>query len=148
MHEKRKSMTKNIRHRGTVIGIAGRQLVVSLNSSTQCDGCSLSAHCHADNIRLDHVLADCPEGTASYSIGQSVVVVMNSRQGLKASMVAFAYPLLLMVVLLFGFHIAGATDAIAAAAAIAGVAIYYVALYCTGKKWQQQFHVTVENTEN
>ena len=66
------------------------------------------------------------------------------RQGLKASFLAFLYPLLIMVGLMFGLHAVDCSDELAVGLALGSIALYFLILYMTRVKWQSQFSFFVE----
>lgn len=137
-------MNSKIKHEGTIVSIGSDRIEVSIGEQAACAGCKVASQCNASNIKVKQLSVVCPDGTSCYHIGQHVVVAASIRQGLKASFLAFLYPLLIMVGLMFGLHAVGCSDELAVGVALGSIALYFLIMYMTRVKWQSQFSFFVE----
>ncbi len=119
-------------HQGIVTHVNGSQAEVRIERAEACASCSAARLCGAGKRGGHTVSASCPEGLR-LSAGDTVVVQCSERQGLRASLWAYAVPLALLVAVVW---LAGAllhNEGLAALLAIVSLAVYYTALHYAGR---------------
>jgi positive regulator of sigma E activity len=85
--------------------------------------------CGVDESK-DRIVEVATSDAAAYSVGESVEVALASRSvGAKSVLWAYVVPFFVLLVVLVGLTMFGASEGIAALSAIAGVGVYYVVLW-------------------
>lgn len=88
-------------HSGTVSGISGDSVFVSLEENIHCDSCRIKSACGISESKNKKIEIHSP--LDSFSMNEEVQVVLKKSIGLKAVFWAYLFPFILMVgVLLVG----------------------------------------------
>ena len=136
------SRIETIKHDGIVESIGEGKVTVRILQASACSSCSARQLCRSSESKekLIEVRGDHP----TLHVGDSVTLQGSVRQGLRASLLAYIVPLILMVVALFyGTHLNG--EAAGALAALLVLAIYYGVLYLLRNKLGKQFEFSITN---
>lgn len=123
-------------HEGIVESIGTDSCRVRILQASACSTCSARQLCRSSESqeKVIEVKGHYP----TLHIGDSVTLSGSVRQGLRASILAYALPLLFMLIALFlGVHLGG--EGIGALAAIVTLAIYYGVLYLARDKLGKEF---------
>ena len=136
------SRIETIQHDGIVESIGAGKVTVRILQASACSSCSARQLCRSSESKekLIEVRGNYP----TLHVGDSVTLQGSVRQGLRASLLAYIVPLILMVVALFyGTHLNG--EAAGALAALLVLAIYYGGLYLLRNKLGKQFEFSITN---
>ena len=136
------SRIETIKHDGIVESIDAGKVTVRILQASACSSCSARQLCRSSESKekLIEVRGDYP----TLHVGDSVTLQGSVRQGLRASLLAYIVPLILMVAALFyGTHLNG--EAAGALAALLVLAIYYGGLYLLRNKLGKQFEFSITN---
>ena len=136
------SRIETIKHDGIVESIGAGKVTVRILQASACSSCSARQLCRSSESKekLIEVRGDYP----TLHVGDSVTLQGSVRQGLRASLLAYIVPLILMVAALFyGTHLNG--EAAGALAALLVLAIYYGVLYLLRNKLGKQFEFSITN---
>ena len=144
MHEFECIMSRigTIKHDGIVESIDADKVTVRILQASACSSCSARQLCRSSESKekLIEVRGNYP----TLHVGDSVTLQGSVRQGLRASLLAYIVPLILMVAALFyGTHLNG--EAAGALAALLVLAIYYGGLYLLRNKLGKQFEFSITN---
>lgn len=135
---------KTIKHEGIVENIGADLCTVRILQASACSSCSARQLCRSSESKEKVI-----EVKGNYSIlnvGDTVTLVGSVRQGLRASLLAYVVPLILMLASLFvGAHIGG--EAIGALSALAVLAVYYTLLYLLRNKIGKHFYFKIETNQ-
>ena len=119
----------NIKHCGEVVRVADDKVWVRMTVNSACSGCHARAVCGVDESK-DKIVEVATSDAASYSVGESVEVALESRSvGAKSVFLAYVVPFFVLLIVLVGLTAFGASEGVSALSAIAGVGIYYVVLW-------------------
>ncbi len=136
-----------ILHEGVVISVRGSQAEVLITRSSACEACAAASLCHSAQGRQTVVSATCEGGFVPFA-GDHVVVEATVGQGLRATLMAYVVPLVLMVVVLaLAIPLLG-SEALAALVALVVLAVYYVALHFMGRRMCQSLSFIVKGNIN
>ena len=122
------AINENIEHSGRVQRIEGRTVFVAITSNSACGSCRARKACGVSES-AEKIIEVETASAGSYEVGEEVIVAVRKRAGLRAVLFAYVIPLAVLTVLLAGVKAAGAEDGAAAAASLAGVALYYLLLW-------------------
>ena len=133
-----------IRHEGIVERIGTESCQVRILQASACSSCSARQLCRSSESKekLIEVRGHYP----TLHVGDGVTLVGSVRQGLRASLLAYVVPLILMLAALFiGVHLGG--EGIGALAALLVLALYYGALYLMRDRLGKEFAFEIVNSK-
>lgn len=133
-----------IRHEGIVESVGTESCSVRILQATACSGCSARQMCRSSESKekLIEVRGHYP----TLRVGDSVTLSGSVRQGLRASVLAYVVPLILMLIALFaGTRISG--EGIGALAALLLLALYYGMLYLLRDKLGKKFEFKINGKQ-
>lgn len=136
--------TRQIEHSGTVIGVENGVLKVEILNSSACGACSAANMCSASEKRRK-VVDVLPEDGVDYAVGDVVEFVGEESMGVKAVVIAYVVPTLLVVGGLVLGHLAGWGDGASALAGLFPLVPYYIALNLLRHKLDRSFVFKTRN---
>ena len=136
------SQTETIKHDGIVESIGADKVTVRILQASACSSCSARQLCRSSESK--EKLIEVKGYYPTLKAGDNVTLQGSVRQGLRASLLAYIVPLILMVVALFcGTHLSG--EAAGALAALLVLGIYYGGLYLFRDKIGKRFEFSITN---
>ena len=132
---------ETIKHEGVVENIGTESCLVRILQASACSSCSARQLCRSSESKekLIEVRGHYP----TLHVGDAVTLVGSVRQGLKASVLAYIVPLVLMVAALFaGTRLAG--EGVGALAALLALVLYYGVLCLLRDKLGKEFAFKIE----
>lgn len=146
-------MNDEIRHKGRIETISGEHVRVRIVQTSACLHCKIAGHCNSADSK-EKVIDVLTKHAIKYEIGQEVVVVIGSKVGLKAVLLAFVLPVVIaMAVICVALNITSTdgmyslpeqySQGVAAAAGMLTFVLFYVGLYFFRDtlKGKFQFHI-------
>lgn len=142
-------MNDEVRHEGIIDSINGEHITVRITQTSACLHCKIAGHCNSADSK-EKLVDVWEKDTSRYELGQKVTVVIGSKIGLKAVMLAFVLPVIISIIAIaITLNVTDSQDAFnndelmqQAAAALAGIMvfiIYYVGLYFFRGSLQEKF---------
>ncbi len=136
-------MADIIKHRGIVEKIEGSHVVVRIVQTSACSSCSAKGLCNASESKEKQI--DVYGVDTSYRIGEEVVVCGTTSMGMRAVILAFGIPLLILLMALFVTMRMTDGDALLSAfVALLAVVPYYSVIYFMKDKLNKTFSFTIE----
>ena len=130
-----------IRHEGIVESIGAKSCLVRILQASACSSCSARQLCRSSESK--EKVIEVKGHYPTLQVGDNVTLIGSVRQGLRASVLAYVIPLIIMLVALFvGTRLSG--DGIGALAALLFLAIYYGILFLFRDKLDKQFSFKIE----
>lgn len=120
-------MNSDIRHDGIVSAINGRHIQVRILQTSACGGCKIASRCSASEMKEKTV--DVFADSASYRVGQEVVVSTTQIVARRALLLGFALPLALLLTVLLSMFLMGYDEVYAGLVALLSLFPYYVLLW-------------------
>ncbi len=137
------NMTNNIKHLGIVESIDGSRLKVRITQTSACASCGAKAHCRVSESKEKTIDVYNREGVP-YQVGEQVWIVATASMGMKAVLLAFVIPFLILLVgLVIGLRLTG-SEAGAAFIALGALVPYYLIIYICRKRIGRSFVFTLE----
>ena len=135
------SKAETIRHEGIIESLGAEGCTVRILQASACSSCSARQLCRSESKeKLVEVRGHYP----TLHVGDRVMLVGSVRQGLRASVLAYVVPLIIMLVVLFLVtHHYG--EKLGALAALLALALYYGVLFLLKDKLAGQFSFRIEN---
>lgn len=136
-------MTNNIKHLGIVENINGSHLKVKIVQTSACASCSAKAHCHVSESKEKTIDVYNRENIPC-KIGEQVWIVGTTSMGMKAVLLAFIIPfLIILAALIAALHLTE-NEVVAALIALGTLIPYYLIIYMCRKRLSRSFVFTLE----
>ncbi len=132
---------ETIRHEGIIESIGAKSCLVRILQASACSSCSARQLCRSSESK--EKVIEVKGHYPTLQVGDNVTLIGSVRQGLRASVLAYVIPLIIMLVALYvGTRLGG--DGIGALAALLFLAIYYGILFLFRDKLDKQFSFKIE----
>ena len=121
-------MAELISHKGKVISAGQGKVGVEIISESACAACHAAGLCGMSESKRK--IVEVP--TSSYdgfTPGQDVEVCLAPKTGLKAVLLSYVLPVMLLLILILSLLKIGLSELLAGVFSLAGVALYYLVLY-------------------
>ena len=136
------SKAETIRHEGIIESLGAEGCTVRILQASACSSCSARQLCRSSESK--EKLVEVRGHYPTLHVGDSVTLVGSVRQGLRASVLAYVVPLIIMLIVLFLVtHHYG--EKLGALAALLALALYYGVLFLLKDKLAGQFSFRIEN---
>lgn len=136
------SKAETIRHEGIIESLGAEGCTVRILQASACSSCSARQLCRSSESK--EKLVEVKGHYPTLHVGDRVMLVGSVRQGLRASVLAYVVPLIIMLVVLFLVtHHYG--EKLGALAALLALALYYGVLFLLKDKLAGQFSFRIEN---
>jgi len=132
-----------VRHTGIVEQIGEGSVKVRIVQTSACSECRAKGHCGAAESK-EKVVEVYGADVSRLTVGQTVDVVAEQGVAMRAVRLAFAWPFLLMVVVLFAVHAATGNDVAACLAALGALVPYYLIIYYARAKLREKLVFRIE----
>ena len=139
-------MADIIKHRGIVEKGDGSHIVVRIVQTSACSSCSAKGLCNASESKEKQI--DVYEANPSYQIGEEVMVCGTTSMGMRAVLLAFGVPLLILVLALgVSMKLTGEDALLSSGIALVSVVPYYIGIYFCKDKLNRTFSFTIEKKQ-
>ena len=118
--------SEEISHKGKVLSVRDGVVSVEIVSSSACSACHASGLCGmSESVRKTVEVRDA----AVYSPGQEVEVCLARRMGMKAVLLSYVIPVVILMIIILSLLSAGISELAAGLLSVAGIAVYYGVLW-------------------
>ena len=139
-------MADKIKHRGIVEKIEGSHVVVRIVQTSACAACNAKGLCNASESKEKQI--DVYEVNASYQIGEEVILCGSTSMGMRAVVLAFGVPVLILLAALFITMQVTDDDALLSSIiALVAVIPYYLIIYLMRNKLNKTFSFVIEKQQ-
>ena len=136
-------MADIIKHRGIVEKIEGSHVVVRIVQTSACSACSAKGLCNASESKEKQI--DVYEVNPSYRIGEEVMLCGSTSMGMRAVLLAFGIPVLLLLAALFvTMRVTDGDALLSSIVALLAVIPYYLVIYLMKNKMNKTFSFVIE----
>lgn len=131
-----------VRHAGVVSDVTGNTVSVTILQLSACSSCQARNLCRISESKEKtvQVIVDDP---GAYSLGQQVIVMGSEKQGMKAVLMAFGIPLVLLMASLITVLAVWNDEKLAAIVCLAVLVPYYLALFFCRDRIKKEFQFTI-----
>lgn len=112
-------------------------------SKSACSECHAKMMCSMSDMKVKTIEVK-RYGFENFEVGEEVNVVLASTVGYKAVVVSYLIPLVILLILLLSLQEIYANELISALGSIAGVGIYYLAVWLSRRKIERQVSFAIE----
>lgn len=135
-------MSENINHNGIVEKIEKDSVSVRIIQQSACSGCHAQAMCSASETK--EKIIEVPDNSGKFNVNEEVIICGQSSLGLKAVLLAFIIPLIIVVATIVagtGMHWNDTTSGLTG---LLFLLPYYCILYFLRDKLKKQFIFTLK----
>lgn len=134
---------ETISHEGIVTRITDDELEIKILAQSACAACHAKSACGMGEQAEKILTVPRPKGK-DFTLNQRVNIRMAIGQGNKAAVLAYLFPIILLLAVLFVCLGLGLSEGLSALIGIVAMIPYYIMLYLRRDRLRQQFEYTVE----
>ena len=135
-------MGTKISHSGIIESIDERCIHVRIVQTSACAACKVASYCNAAESK--EKIVDVYKPAGNLKVGDAVTVTASSQIATQALLYGFAYPFVLLVMVLVAVLWLTGNEATAGLSALAALLPYYGVLYLLRKRHREQFAFDIE----
>lgn len=137
-------MDQDIEHKGRISSIENNLIRVTIVSQSMCASCHAKGACISGDSK-EKIIEVKTNNTSDYKVGDEIVVAMKKKIGVKAVLIGFFYPFIILIatfILAYNFLFAK-NEVLPAILAIVTLGIYYYIIYLLRNKIEKniQFYI-------
>lgn len=135
-------MSQLIEHSGTINHIQGHLIQVLITQESACSSCHANGACSAAD--KDDKIIEVESSDPTFKVGDRVMLYGQSSMGLRAVLLAFVIPFLIILLTLFVMRLYVANEALSGTIALSTLIPYYVILSFFNKKMKSKFQFFIK----
>lgn len=135
-------MNNQISHPGIVKKITDKGVEVIISAESACGTCQSQSSCPASEMKEKLILVK--DAKVEVTPGEQVNVVMHASLGRLAVAVAYLFPFVVMLAVLFLSHGLGFSDGISALSAVAITLVYFLVVWLFRNRLGKTFLFSIE----
>ncbi len=137
---------QRIEHEGRIVEMDAQTISVEIVNKSACAACHAKGVCGAseEQVRTIVIPQTLATATAGYQVGDSVKLVLSATLGMKAVILAYGLPLLVLVAAIFVFSALGLQQLHVGLFSLAAVAVYYIIFAIFRDKLDKEFVFHIE----
>ncbi|WP_405370958.1 SoxR reducing system RseC family protein [Phocaeicola sp.] len=137
-------MANKIKHLGIVENIQGSYVRVRIQQTSACSSCSVKGHCNASETK-EKLIDVYNRNNLDCQVGDQVWIVGATSMGMKAVWLAFGFPFLILLSVLFiTMRLTDGNEAFSALVALLMLIPYYLIIYMCRNKLSRTFVFVLE----
>lgn len=135
-------MSNTIDHPGIIQKIEGNRIFVKIVQQSACADCHAKGICSASDSK-DKII-EITDYSNAYNVNDRVMICGKTATGLKAVLLAFVIPLIIVLTTIITGSVLLWDEALSALAGLVTLIPYYVILYCFRKQLKKEFVFTLK----
>lgn len=133
-----------VEQKGIVIKKQEDKVVVKIEQKSTCSSCHARGACTSLD-KKDKEIEVKTKDAENYNVGDEVIITISTKLGLKAVLIAFVLPLILLVIALFlSIKVFSLTQSLSALISLIVVAAYYFLLYKQNHLLSKEFTFSIK----
>ena len=139
-------LPSKIEHEGRIVEMDADSISVEIVSKSACAACHAKGVCGAAEEQVRTVVVPQTLATAAsdLKVGDSVKLLLASKLGMKATIIAYGVPLLVLLSALMIFSALKLEQLYVGLLSLAAVAVYYVIIAIFRENLDKEFYFTIE----
>ncbi len=134
---------KVVNHEGVVKGVNDKYVEVTVLAKAACLSCQLNGVCSVSDVE-EKVIEVSKFPTKEYKLGQKVEVEMKESLGVKALLLGYVYPFLVVLTVLIVVYALTNKQGLAGLLSIGSLVPYYLILYLLKNKFRKIFTFSIK----
>lgn len=135
--------TKTVRHEGEIISITPQVVTVKIESSSLCAACHAKGACTAAD-KAEKIIEAVNLYNLKLEVGEHVSVTMKRSLGMRAVVISYVVPLIILLFLLLTLHVLQLGELWTGLISLVGVGLYYLGLFLFKKRIASDFVFTID----
>ncbi len=133
-------------HEGKIVEMDKESISVEIVNKSACAACHAKGVCGAsdEQVRTIVLPQTLATATAGYQVGDSVKLVLSASLGMKAVILAYGLPLLVLLVAILVFSALKLEQLYVGLFSLAAVAVYYIIFAIFRDKLDKEFVFHIE----
>ena len=136
---------EEVRHGGKVIAMTPQLTSVRIVSHSACGECHAAGLCGMAELS-EKIIQVPTDPFASYAVGDEVEVVLAAEMGLKAVLLAYFLPLVVLLCVVLGLMALGWGEVTAGLLGFAAVGLYYLGLWLLRGRLRNQYVFRIKSS--
>mgnify|MGYP003434662035 FL=1 len=133
-----------VEQKGIVIKKQEDKVIVKIEQKSTCSSCHARGACTSLD-KKDKEIEIKTKDVENYNIGDEVIITISTKLGMKAVLIAFVLPLILLVIALFlSIKLFSLTQSLSALVSLLVVAAYYFFLYKQNLFLSKEFNFLIK----
>jgi sigma-E factor negative regulatory protein RseC len=133
-----------VEQKGIVIKKQEDKVIVKIEQKSTCSSCHARGACTSLD-KKDKEIEIKTKDVENYNIGDEVVITISTKLGMKAVLIAFVLPLILLVIAMFlSIKLFSLTQSLSALVSLLVVAAYYFFLYKQNLFLSKEFNFLIK----
>lgn len=137
-------MAELISHKGRIVSMENGRIDVEIISESACAACHAAGLCGMSESRKKIVEVPAAKGGA-HSVGDEVEVCLAPKVGLKAVLLSYVLPVMILLILILSLPLIGMGELSGGLLGIGGVAAYYLILYLCKDRLADGYEFIIRN---
>jgi len=135
-----------IEHEGKIVEMDRESISVEIVNKSACASCHAKGVCGAseEQVRTIVIPQTLATATAGYQVGDTVKLVLSAKLGMKATILAYGLPLVVLMLALLVFSALKLEQLYVGLFSLASVAVYYIIFAIFRDKLDKEFVFTIE----
>jgi len=135
-------LSSRIEHEGVIEEVTLSSICVSIVSTSACETCHAKGSCAMSERTEKKVYT--PNTGVEFTVGEHVKVVMSSKTGFQSVLLAYIFPLILLLSTIYIFLSVGFSEGLSAILGLLAMGLYYTLLYLIRRTLAQKLEVRIE----
>ena len=133
-------------HEGKIVEMDNQTISVEIVNKSACASCHAKGVCGAsdEQVRVIVIPQTIATATAGLQVGDTVKLVLSAAMGMKAAILAYGLPLIILVAALLISSSFGIEQLYVGLISLAAVALYYIIFAIFRDKLEQEFVFSIE----
>lgn len=137
-------MSNKIKHSGVIESVTDEHITVRIVQSSACSSCKVASYCNSAEQKVKKVDVYGAFAKGKHRVGDEITVVVSLESGMKAVVMGFGLPFIILVCMLFFMSRLGFSEPVAALSSIGMLTPYYILLYFMRDKISRKFSFDIE----
>lgn len=133
-----------ISHSAVVREVRETETIVEIVSESACASCAAAGLCTAAEAVKKEIAVPTVRDEGFY-VGESVNVSVRRSLGMKAVLISYAVPLLILLVIVGSLSFTSVGEVAAGLAGIGAVALYYLVIYLLRDRFSKEYVFTIRH---
>jgi len=134
-----------IEHQGFIERITDNSVFVRILSRSACSECHAKGGCSLSGMEEKEVEVTSQQG--NFTVGETVILVMKQSLGYSAILIAYIYPFLLVLLILFATTASGLDELSSGLLSLSILLPYYLTISLIKNKLRKKFTFSIRKTD-
>lgn len=135
-------MAQEVSHTGRVISVDPDLIKVEIISRSACSSCHAAGLCSMSEA-VKKIIEVPAAGNRGYKPGDEVDVLLTASMGMKAVLLAYVLPLVVLLVCCVALSYTHIKELYTGLAGLGGVALYYLIIYFIRGRFEKEYIFTI-----